>query len=179
MRPDDPGEQLSAESTVRSYKNLTQVERAIRSLKGIDLLIRPIWHRMEDHVRAHLLICMLTYYMEWHMRKALAPVLFDDEELDENRKTRDPVKTAKPSVSAKKKKELKLTSEGLIVQNFDTLLEALGTRCWNRCRIQSDSKGLVFFQLTERSPLQKRAFQTSIPILRFSTWFQIMAWVLA
>ena len=93
------------------------------------------------------------------MRKALAPLLFDDEELDENRKSRDPVKPAKPSASAKKKKGQKLTSEGFVVQSFDTLLEELGTRCRNRCRIQSGSKEPAFYQLTEMSPLQKRAFQ--------------------
>jgi hypothetical protein len=159
VRTSEPVERLSAEDTVRCYKNLTQVERAFRSLKGIDLLIRPIWHHTEAHVRAHLLIGMLAYYVEWHVRKALTPLLFDDEELDENRKSRDPVKPAKPSVSAKKKKGQKLTSEGLVVQSFDTLLEELGTRCRNRCRIQSDSKRPAFYQLTEMSPLQKRAFQ--------------------
>ena len=159
IRTSEPAERLSAEDTVRSYKNLTQVERAFRSLKGIDLLIRPIWHHTEDHVRSHLFICMLAYYVEWHMRKVLAPLLFDDEELEENRKSRDPVKPAKPSASAKKKKGQKLTSEGLVVQSFNTLLKELGTRCRNRCRIQSDSKGSTFPQLTEMSPLQKRAFQ--------------------
>jgi len=159
IRTSEPAEHLSAEDTVRSYKNLTQVERAFRSLKGIDLLIRPIWHHTENHVRAHLFICMLAYYVEWHMRKKLAPLLFDDEELDRNRKRRDPVKPAKPSVSAKQKKALKLTSEGFVVHSFDTLLEELGTRCRNRCRIQSDSKESAFYQLTEMSPLQKRAFQ--------------------
>jgi transposase len=159
IRTSEPAERLSAEDTVRSYKNLTQVERAFRSLKGVDLLIRPIWHHTEDHVRSHIFICMLAYYVEWHMRKALAPLLFDDEELDENRKTRDPVKPAKPSVSAKDKKAHKLTSEGFVVQSFDTLLETLGTRCRNRCRIRSGSKGPTFYQTTEMSPLQRRAFQ--------------------
>lgn len=159
IRTSEPTERLGAEDTVRSYKNLTQVERAFRSLKGIDLLIRPIWHHTEDHVRAHIFICMLAYYVEWHMRKALAPLLFGDEELDGNRKTRDPVKPAQPSVSAKKKKARRLTSEGLVVQSFDTLLEELGTRCRNRCRIQSDPQGPTFYQVTEMSPIQKRAFQ--------------------
>jgi transposase len=158
IRTSEPAERLSADDTVRSYKNLTQVERAFRSLKGIDLLIRPIWHHTEDHVRSHIFICMLAYYVEWHMRKALAPLLFDDEQLDENRKTRDPVKPAKPSVSAKDKKTQKLTSEGFVVHSFDTLLEELGTRCRNRCRIRSDSKGPTFYQTTEMSPLQERAF---------------------
>ena len=102
---------------------------------------------------------MLAYYVEWHMRKALAPLLFDDEELDENRKKRDPVKPAKPSDSAKKKKASRLTSDGLVVQSFDTLLMELGNRCRNRCRIKSDPKGPTFYQLTEMSPLQQRAFQ--------------------
>jgi len=159
IRTSEPAERLSAEDTVRSYKSLTRVEQAFRSMKGIDLLIRPIWHHTENHVRAHIFICMLAYYVEWHMRKALAPLLFDDEELDENRKTRDPVKPAKPSASAKQKKVQKLTLEGLVVQSFDTLLEELGTRCRNRCRIRSDSKGPNFYQTTEISPLQKRAFQ--------------------
>ena len=159
IRTSEPAERLSAEDTVRSYKNLTQVERAFRSLKGVDLLIRPIWHHTEDHVRSHIFICMLAYYVEWHMRKALGPLLFDDEQLDENRKTRDPVKPAKPSVSAKDKKARKLTSEGFVVQSFDTLLETLGTRCRNSCRIRSASKGPTFYQTTEMSPLQERAFQ--------------------
>jgi hypothetical protein len=102
---------------------------------------------------------MLAYYVEWHMRKALAPLLFDDEELDQNRKKRDPVKPAQPSASAKKKKTLRLTSEGLMVQSLDTLLMELATRCRNRCRIKSDPKGPTFYQLTEKSPLQERAFQ--------------------
>jgi transposase len=159
IRTSEPAERLSAEDAVRSYKNLTQVERAFRSLKGIDLLVRPIWHHTEDHVRAHIFLCMLAYYVEWHMRKALAPLLFDDEELDGNRKRRDPVKPAQPSESAKKKKILHLTSEGLAVQSFDTLLMELGTRCRNRCRIKSDPKGPTFYQLTEKSSLQERAFQ--------------------
>jgi len=159
IRTSESAERLSAEDTVRSYKSLAQVERAFRSFKGIDLLIRPIWHHTEDHVRAHIFICMLAYYVEWHMRKALAPLLFDDEELDENRKTRDPVKPARPSFSAREKKARQLRSEGFVVQSFDTLLEELGTCCRNRCRIQSDSKGPTFYQTTEMSLLQKSAFQ--------------------
>jgi len=159
IRTSEPTERLSSEDTVRSYKNLTQVERAFRSLKGIDLLVRPIWHHTEDHVRAHLFLCLLAYYVEWHMRKVLAPLLFDDEELDENRKRRDPVKPAKPSVSAQKKKTQRLTAEGLVIQSFDTLLEELGNRCRNRCRIKSDPGGSIFYQMTEMSPLQERAFQ--------------------
>ena len=93
------------------------------------------------------------------MRKALAPVLFDDEELDEHCKKRDPVKPAIGSGSAKKKKTLRLTPEGLVVQSFDTLLKELGTRCRNRCQIKSGPKGSTFYQLTEMTPLQEKAFQ--------------------
>jgi transposase len=159
IRTSEPAERLSAEDTVRSYKNLTQVERAFRSFKGIDLLIRPIWHHTEDHVRAHIFICMLAYYVEWHMRKSLAPVLFDDEELDEHRKKRDPVKPAIGSASAKKKKTMRLTPEGLVVQSFDTLLKELGTRCRNRCQIKSGAEGSTFYRLTQMTPLQEKAFQ--------------------
>jgi transposase len=159
IRTSEPRDRLSAEDTVRSYKDLAQVERAFRSMKGIDLLIRPIWHHTENHVRAHLFLCMLAYYIEWHMRKALAPLLFDDEELDGNRPRRDPVKPAKPSVSARKKKAHKRTGEGLVVHSFDTLLEELGTRCRNRCRVRSEVQGSAFYQTTEMTPLQKRAFE--------------------
>lgn len=159
IRTSEPRDRLSAEDTVRSYKNLAQVERAFRSLKGIDLLVRPIWHHTENHVRAHLFLCMLAYYIEWHMRKALAPLLFDDEELDGNRPRRDPVKPAKPSVSAREKKARKRTGEGLVVHSFDTLLEELGTRCRNRCRIRSEVQGSPFYQTTEMTPMQKRAFE--------------------
>ena len=159
IRTSEPPERLSAEDTVRSYKNLAQVERAFRSLKGIDLLIRPIWHHTEDHVRAHIFICMLAYYVEWHMRKALAPLLFDDEDLDHNRKTRDPVKPATPSASAKHKKTRRMTAEGLPIQSFDTLLQELGTRCRNYCRIKSDPTEAQFSKLTELTSLQKRAFE--------------------
>jgi transposase len=159
VRTSESADRLCAEDTVRSYKNLTHVERAFRSLKGIDLLIRPIWHHTEDHVRAHIFLCLLAYYVEWHMRKALAPLLFGDEELEENRKTRDPVKPAKPSVAVERKKSRRLTAEGFVVQSFDTLLEELATRCRNRCLLQSEPQGPSFYQVTEMSPIQKRAFQ--------------------
>jgi transposase len=159
VRTSESTDRLCAEDTVRSYKSLMHVERAFRSLKGIDLLIRPIWHHTENHVRAHIFLCMLAYYVEWHMRKALAPLLFGDEELDGNRKTRDPVKPAKPSLSAARKKARRLTAEGLVVQSFDTLLEELGTRCRNLCRIRSEPQGPSFYQVTEMSTIQKRAFQ--------------------
>ena len=159
IRTSEPAKRISAEDTVRSYKRLEQVETAIRCMKGVDLLVRPIYHRTKDHVRAHIFLCMLAYYVEYHMRKALAPLLFHDEELDERRKRRDPVKPARPSASAKRKKTLRLTSDGLDVHSFQTLLAELATLSRNRCRVKSDPDGPTFYELTESTPLQKRAFQ--------------------
>ena len=93
------------------------------------------------------------------MRKALAPLLFEDEELDERRTTRDPVKPAKPSASAKRKKTIRRTPDGFEIHSFQTLLAELATRSRNRCRVKSDQAGPTFYELTEPTPLQKRAFQ--------------------
>lgn len=157
IRTSEPAERLSPEDTVRSYKRLAQVERVFKTFKGIELLVRPIWHRTEDHVRAHLFLCMLAYYVEWHMRKALAPILFDDETLTQIRKTRHPVRPAEVSLSAQKKKTRKTTSEGFTVHSFSTLMAALGTRCRNHCRI--GISGTSISRLTEPTPLQTKAFQ--------------------
>ena len=156
IRTSEEAERLSPEDAVRSYKQLARVERVFRTFKGIELLVRPIWHRTEDHVRAHLFLCMLAYYVEWHMRKALGPILFDDEELTEQRKTRHPVKPAEASRSAQRKKMQKETSQGLPVHSFSTLMAALGTRCRNRCRIAG---GISFTRLTDPTPLQTEAFR--------------------
>src|SRR5438309_665719 len=104
LRTSEPVERLSAEETVRSYKSLAEVERAFRCLKGIDLLVRPIRHRTEDRVPAHIFLCVLAYYVEWHLRRAWAPLLFEDEERWEERERRDPILPAKPSDSAERKK---------------------------------------------------------------------------
>lgn len=157
IRTSEP--ELSAPDTVRAYKSLGQVEQAFRCLKGIDLRIRPIHHRTEDHVKAHVFLCLLSYYVEWHMRKALASILFQDDELDRTRWTRDPVAPAHPSVSAQKKKQSKHTPEGLPVQSFHTILRELGTRCKNTCRLGTGKAMIKFEKLTEPSPLQKQAFQ--------------------
>jgi len=157
IRTSEPAERLSAEDTVRSYKSLSQLERAFRCLKGIDLLVRPLRHRLEDRVRAHIFLCVLAYYVEWHMRKALAPILFDDEELDKDRKRRDPVLPARPSASAKRKKTTHRTSDGLEVQSFETLLEQLGTRGRHICRLESDPTGPTFQRFTKPTTLQNRA----------------------
>jgi transposase len=159
VRTSESSQQCSAQDTVRRYKSLAQVERAFRCLKGLDLRIRPIRHRTADHVRAHIFLCLLAYYVEWHMRKALAPLLFDDEELDGDRTRRDPVAPAQASLSAKRKKVQRRTPDGFEVHSFRTLLQVLGTRCRNLCQIASDPKGVTFQQLTELTPIQARALQ--------------------
>jgi len=159
VRTSEPKSRCSAADTVRRYKSLARVERAFRTLKGVDLRVRPIHHRTEDHVRAHVFLCMLAYYVEWHMRQALAPLLFDDEELRHLRWRRDPVAPAESSPSAHQKKLTRLTPDGLPVQSFATLLAHLATRCRNTCRIPSDPSGTTFQQLTEATPLQARALQ--------------------
>lgn len=159
VRTSEPKDRCSAEDTVRRYKSLAQVERAFRSLKGMDLRIRPIYHRTEDHVRAHIFLCMLAFYVEWHMRKDLAPLLFDDEELSQDRALRDPVAPAQASASAKAKKADRVTPDGFPVHSFETLLRELATRCRNTCSIPSDPSGTLFHQLTEATPLQTRALQ--------------------
>ena len=153
------GPSWSAADTVRRYKSLAQVERAFRTLKGIDLRVRPIFHRTPDHVRAHIFLCLLAYYIEWHMRRKLAPLLFDDEQLSEDRLSRDPVAPAEPSTAAKKKKRLRQTADGLPVHSFSTLLGELGTRCRNTCRANADGSGPSFQLLTKLTPLQAKAFR--------------------
>jgi transposase len=157
LRTSEENQRLSAADTVRHYKSLAQVERAFRCLKGIDLLVRPIYLRTPDHVRAHIFLCLLAYYVEWHMRRSLAPILFADEELEQNRQQRDPVAPASASVSAKRKKVERRTSDGLPVQSFHTLLQSLATRTSNTCLIPSS--GQSFQQLTPATPLQTRALQ--------------------
>jgi transposase len=159
VRTSEDTKHCSAEDAVRHYKSLAQVEQAFRCLKGIDLLVRPIRHRSADHVRAHILLCMLAYYVEWHMRRSLAPLLFEDEELPRNRKRRDPVAPPQPSASAQRKKIERVTADGFPVHSFDTLMAILGTRTRNLCRIPNEASGATFQQLTELTPLQARALE--------------------
>ncbi len=159
VRTSESQRRCSAPDTVRRYKSLAQVERAFRSLKGMELRIRPIHHHTEDHVRAHILLCMLAFYVEWHMRRDLAPLLFQDEELSQDRTRRDPVAPAECSASAQAKKMHRVTAAGFPVHSFDTLLRELATRCRNTCRIPAEPSAATFQQLTQPTPLQARAFQ--------------------
>ena len=146
IRTSEPSERLTAADGVRSYKRLALVEQAFRSLKGIDLLVRPIHHRTADRVRAHILLCLLAYYVEWHLRQAWESLLFEDEELAVDRQRRDPVAPAQASESARRKKKTHTTSGGLPVQSFRTLVAHLGTRCRNTCIVTGDPNRTAFHQ---------------------------------
>jgi transposase len=159
VRTSEGEEQLSAEQTVRGYKSLSQVERAFRCLKSIDLRIRPIRHRTEERVPAHIFLCMLAYYVEWHMRRVWAPLLFEDEELPERRQRRDPVLPAGISESAKAKKASKQTSEGFPVHSFETLLVELGNRARVTYSLKKDESAPKIQQVPPPNPLQARAYE--------------------
>ena len=156
IRTSEPAAQLSAADTVRTYKTLAQVERVFRCLKGIDLRVRPIYHRIAPRVRAHFFLCLLAYYVEWHLRETLRPLLFEDEQLPQDRLTRDPVAPAPPSAAVKRKKAQRTTADGLPVHSFDTLLAALGTRCRTTCRMTADPAAPRIQQLTEPTPFHSR-----------------------
>jgi hypothetical protein len=117
---------------VASYKSLSQVERAFRSIKTVDLEIRPIYHWLEDRVRAHVLLCMLAYHVEWHMRGALAPMLYEDDEKEALLAERSsPVTKAPRSDKARAKEATHRTADGLPVHSFQSLIADLGTLCLN------------------------------------------------
>jgi transposase len=160
IRTSEPKDRLSAEDTVRSYKSLSQVERAFRCLKGIfDVLVRPIRHRTKDRVPAHFFLCLLAYYVEWHMRRDLAPILFEDDELPEDSKRRDPILPAKPSESAKQKKATHKTADGLPVHSFETLMAALAMRGRVTYKLKSEDLDLTIKQLPDLTPIQVRAHE--------------------
>jgi len=159
LRTSEPAARLSAEDTVRSYKSLTEVERAFRCLKGIDLLVRPIRHRTEERVPAHIFLCLLAYYVEWHLRRAWAPLLFEDEERRDERKRRDPILPAEPTASAKAKKQSHENREGLPVHSFATLLAELASRARVTYEFKSGELTLTCKQVPEPTPLQARAYE--------------------
>jgi hypothetical protein len=133
VRTSVPETELSAEDAVRSYKGLSAVERAFRSLKTVDLHVRPIYHRLPERVRAHVFLCMLAYYVEWHMRRKLAPMLFDDQDRKGAAGSRaSVVAPAKVSPSAQRKADTLRTPDNLPVHSFQTLLSDLATLTKNR-----------------------------------------------
>ena len=159
IRTSEPAKRLSAENVVRSYKQLADVEQAFRWIKSLDLLVRPIRHRLEDRVKAHVFLCMLAYYVQWHLKQAWSPLLFVDEHLAEHRAERDPVAPAEPADEVKAKKAARQTEDGYEVQSFQTLLAELATQCRNTCVFGEGESSACFSKLTEPSPLQSEAFR--------------------
>ena len=150
-------EVLSSQQVVASYKSLSGVERAFRSLKTVDLQVRPIHHRLPERVRAHILLCMLAYYVEWHMRQLLAPILFDDDDRAQAQAARASiVAPAQRSASAKLKALTKQTGDGLKVHSFQTLIGDLATIAKNRIQ-PTDKNDAVFEMLTDPTVIQQRA----------------------
>jgi transposase len=158
IRTSESVERLSAADTVRSYKSLAQVERAFRTLKGMDLLIRPIRHRTEDRVPAHIFLCLLAYYVEWHLRRAWAPLLFEDEQLAQERRRRDPILPATCSPLALEKKLTRQTADGFPVHSFATLMAELASRARVTYGLKSDESTPSFQQVPEPTPLQAKAY---------------------
>ena len=159
IRTSVPPERLDAADTVRSYKQLSVVERAFRSLKTLDLKVRPIYHRLEDRVRAHIFLCLLAYYVEWHMREAWRPLLFADEDQAAKR-TRDPVAPAQRSAGALRKVHAKVLDDGTPVHSFPTLLKRLSGIVRNVCRRRgADPTEPTTEIVTTPSPEQQRAYE--------------------
>jgi transposase len=156
IRTSLPKERISAEDAVRSYKSLSDVERAFRCLKSIDLLVRPIRHRLEDRVRAHIFLCMLSYYVEWHMLEAWRPLLFADDQ--QAKAERDPVAPAKRSDEALRKVATHTLGDGTPAHSFRTLLEELGGIVRNTCRRPGAEPSEPTFRITTTpNPKQARA----------------------
>lgn len=147
--------EMSAADAVRTYKSLSNVERAFRTLKTIDLKVRPIHHHLADRVRAHIFLCMLAYYVEWHMRQAWAPLLFADED-QEAKAERDPVAPARRSDAAEQKARTHMLEDGTDAHSFRTLLRSLGTIVRNTCRAPGNSESPSTFQVTTTPDKKQR-----------------------
>lgn len=151
-------ERMDANETVRSYKQLSQAERAFRSFKTVDLMVHPIHHRLEERVRAHIFLCMLAYYVQWHMMEAWRPLIYADEEQQE-KAFRDPVAPAKRSVSAMKKVHTKSLEDGSRVHSFRSLLGHLGAIVRATCRCPgAGDDAPTFTVITKANQKQRKAF---------------------
>jgi transposase len=158
IRTSVPDEVLDSEGTVRAYKSLSAVERAFRSMKTVDLKVRPIFHRLPDRVRSHVFLCMLAYYVEWHMRRDLAPVLFDDEDREAaEAQRRSVVQPAQRSPQAQAKAQTHRTIDDLPVHSFRTLLHHLATITKNRVRPKLPGLD-EFDRLTTPTEYQQKVF---------------------
>lgn len=152
-------ERMDRETCVRTYKSLAQVERAFRSLKTMDLKVRPIHHRLENRVRAHIFLCMLAYYVEWHMREAWRELMFADED-QAAKQVRDPVATAKRSTKALQKVHSRTLEDGTPTHSFKTLMEELATITRNTCSTPGNTEHNATFEIiTTSTEKQKRALE--------------------
>lgn len=147
---------MEAPQVVRHYKGLAAVERAFRSLKTVDLKIRPIHHRLEERVRAHILLCMLAYYVEWHLREAWRELLFADED-QAAKAERDPVAPVRRSAGAERKASRHAREDGMPAHSLRTLLDELATQVRNTCRTRGAAAAPSFQLITQPSALQSRA----------------------
>jgi transposase len=156
IRTSVPASDLTGQQVVATYKSLSTVERAFRSMKSVDLKVRPIHHHHPERVKAHVFLCMLAYYVEWHMRQALAPLLFDEEDHEAAETQRSSiVAPAQRSLSAQQKAISKQTADGFPVHSFRTLLADLATLTRNRVRMGEQ----LFDMLATPTTLQERAFE--------------------
>ncbi len=159
IRTSVPKQQMDSAEAVRSYKALAEVERAFRSMKTLDLHIRPIHHRLADRVRAHIFLCMLAYYVEWHLREAWRELLFADEDV-KRKAHRDPVAAAKRSAAALQKVARRTLKDGSPAHSFRTLLHELSTIVRNTCQARLGQGIASTFQMTTtHNPTQHRALQ--------------------
>jgi hypothetical protein len=159
VRTSLPATELPAEAAVTAYKDLAVVERAFRSLKTVDLQVRPVFHWNAARVRAHVFLCMLAYYIEWHMREKLKPMLFDDEYVELARTARpSPVAKARRSDQAKAKDATRLGEDGLPVHSFRTLLDDLATLAYNVCHTPLNPQAKIVM-ITRPTPVQEKAFR--------------------
>jgi transposase len=139
---------MSAEEAVLNYKRLAEVERAFRTLKGVDLHVRPIRHRLEERVRAHIFLSMLAYHVQWHMRQAWTPLLFTDERTLDEKLDRDPVAPAKRSAATLAKVQSRQLADGTPAMNFAGLLDHMATIVRNTLRPKAARPGEATFALT-------------------------------
>jgi hypothetical protein len=150
-------QRLDSADVVRRYKDLSKIERAFRTIKGVDLLVRPIHHRLDKRVRAHLFLCLLAYYVQWHLVEAWRPLLFHDEDL-EAKQTRDPVAPAVRSEAALRKVHTKTLADGTEVHSYETLLDHLSSLVRSTCRCPGAEASERTFQLDTRpTPKQQQA----------------------
>ncbi len=159
IRTSVPAQQMAAADCVRNYKRLSNVERAFRSLKTIDLKVRPIHHRLAERVRAHIFLCMLAYYVEWHMREAWRELMFADTD-QQAKATRDPVAPAVRSAAALTKLARLTLDDGTPAHSFCTLMAELATIVRNTCRTpQAAPDAPTFEVITSPNAKQQRALE--------------------